>query len=248
MEHLKLFYGRINIPKVIRAAEQAHLWPELVFLYVKYDEYDNAALAMMERSADAWEHNQFKDVVVKVANVEIYYKALNFYLQQQPTLLTDLLTVLTPIIDHTRVVRMFQRDDNDNVPLIKSYLISVQQHNIEAVNDAYNDLLIEEEDYKTLRDSIDNFDNFDNLKLAARLEKHELLEFRRLAAHLYKVGHLQPHGVRLTAEELIAHPEKLSMGGLDRSLQARQVVQGRHGHRCCLWRSFGRRRATFLLC
>lgn len=29
---------------------------------------------MMERSADAWEHNQFKEVVVKVANVEIYYK------------------------------------------------------------------------------------------------------------------------------------------------------------------------------
>ena len=39
MEHLKLFVSRINIPKVIRAAEQAHLWPELVFLYVKYDEF-----------------------------------------------------------------------------------------------------------------------------------------------------------------------------------------------------------------
>jgi clathrin heavy chain len=39
MEHLKLFYGRINIPKVIKAAEQAHLWPELVFLYVKYGAY-----------------------------------------------------------------------------------------------------------------------------------------------------------------------------------------------------------------
>ena len=61
------------------------------------------------------------------------------------------------------------------------------QLNIEAVNEAYNDLLIEEEDYKTLRDSIDSFDNFNNLNLAKRLEKHELLEFRRLAAHLYKV-------------------------------------------------------------
>ncbi len=35
MEHLKLFVGRINIPKVIKAAERAHLWPELVFLYIK---------------------------------------------------------------------------------------------------------------------------------------------------------------------------------------------------------------------
>ena len=39
MEHLKLFVSRINIPKVIRASEKAHLWPELVFLYVKYDEF-----------------------------------------------------------------------------------------------------------------------------------------------------------------------------------------------------------------
>jgi len=60
------------------------------------------------------------------------------------------------------------------------------QLNIEAVNDAYNALLIEEEDYNTLRDSIDSFDNFNNIALAQQLEKHALLEFRRLAAHLYK--------------------------------------------------------------
>ena len=29
---------------------------------------------MMERSADAWEHNQFKDVIVRVANIEMYVK------------------------------------------------------------------------------------------------------------------------------------------------------------------------------
>jgi clathrin heavy chain len=32
MEHLKLFWSRINIPKMIRGCEDAHLWPELVFL------------------------------------------------------------------------------------------------------------------------------------------------------------------------------------------------------------------------
>ena len=61
------------------------------------------------------------------------------------------------------------------------------QLNLEAVNDAYNKMLIEEEDYKTLRDSIDSFDNFNSIKLLRELEAHELLEFRRLAAHLYKV-------------------------------------------------------------
>jgi len=32
MEHLRIFWSRINIPKMIRACEEAHLWPELVFL------------------------------------------------------------------------------------------------------------------------------------------------------------------------------------------------------------------------
>ncbi|TFY72317.1 hypothetical protein EVG20_g697 [Dentipellis fragilis] len=199
MEHLKLFVSRINIPKVIKATEKAHLWPELVLLYVKYDEFDNAALAMIERSADAWDHNQFKDVVVRVANVEIYYKALSFYLQEQPTLLTDLLTVLIPRIDHARVVRMFRQIDH--LPLIRSYLIAVQHLNIEAVNDAYNDLLIEEEDYKTLRDSIDSFDNFDSIGLAKRLERSELLEFRRLAAHLYKKSGRWEESISLSKQD-----------------------------------------------
>lgn len=53
-------------------------------------------------------------------------------------------------------------------------------------------MLIEEEDYSTLRDSIDNFDRYDTVLLAKRLEKHALLEFRRLAAHLYKVYHSFP--------------------------------------------------------
>ena len=184
MEHLKLFWSRINIPKMIRACEEANLWPELVFLYCHYDEWDNAALAMMERAADAWEHHSFKDIVVKVANLEIYYRALNFYLQEQPLLLTDLLQVLTARIDVNRVVRLFQ--SSDNIPLIKPFLLNVQTQNKRAVNDAINELLIEEEDYKTLRDSVDNYDNFDAVDLAQRLEKHDLIFFRQIAANIYR--------------------------------------------------------------
>lgn len=56
--------------------------------------------------------------------VSSYYKALTFYLQEQPTLLTDLLSVMIPRIDHARVVRMFRQIDH--TPLIRSYLIAVQ--------------------------------------------------------------------------------------------------------------------------
>ncbi|KAF9165116.1 hypothetical protein BGX20_000714 [Mortierella sp. AD010] len=184
MEHLKIFWSRINIPKVISACEEAHLWTELVFLYVHYDEYDNAAITMMKHSPDAWEHGAFKEVVVKVSNLEIYYKALRFYLDEQPMLLNDLLAVFVPRIDHNRVIQMFQK--SDNLPLIKGYLVSIQSVNNLAVNNAYHDLLIEEEDYERLRKSVDTNSNFDNIALANRLEAHELLEFRRIAAHLFK--------------------------------------------------------------
>ena len=56
-------------------------------------EYDNAALVMMAHSPVAWEHVQFKDVAVKVSNVEVYYRAVSFYLEQHPDLLVDLLKV-----------------------------------------------------------------------------------------------------------------------------------------------------------
>ena len=49
-----------------------------------------------------------------------------------------------------------------------------------------NELLIEEEDYAGLRESITTFDNYDQIGLATRLERHELMEFRRIAAHIYK--------------------------------------------------------------
>jgi clathrin heavy chain len=66
---------------------------------------------------------------------------------------------------------MFER--SDNIPLIKPFLLNVQPQNNKVVNNAINDLLIEEEDYKTLRDSVENYDNYDPVELAQRLEKHE---------------------------------------------------------------------------
>uniref|UniRef100_A0A8W8KIZ2 Clathrin heavy chain 1 n=7 Tax=Magallana gigas TaxID=29159 RepID=A0A8W8KIZ2_MAGGI len=161
-----------------------HLWPELVFLYDKYEEYDNAIIAMMNHPTEAWKESQFKDIITKVANIELYYKAIQFYLDFKPLLLNDLLMVLTPRLDHTRAVNFFIKVKQ--ISLVKPYLRSVQKNNNKAINEALNNLLIEEEDYQGLQASIDGYENFDNIMLAQRLEKHELIEFRRIAAYLYK--------------------------------------------------------------
>ena len=51
--------------------------------------------------------------------------------------------------------------------------------------------------FKALRTSIDAYDNFDNISLAQRLEKHELIEFRRIAAYLFKGNNRWKQSVEL---------------------------------------------------
>ena len=92
--------------------------------------------------------------------------------------------VLEARVDHTRVVDILRKADH--LPLVKDYLLAVQKSNLAAVNEAENGLLIEEEDFAALRDSITTYDNFDQLSLASRLEMHELMEFRRISAFIYK--------------------------------------------------------------
>ncbi|PNI90373.1 CLTCL1 isoform 6 [Pan troglodytes] len=199
LEHLELFWSRVNIPKVLRAAEQAHLWAELVFLYDKYEEYDNAVLTMMSHPTEAWKEGQFKDIITKVANVELCYRALQFYLDYKPLLINDLLLVLSPRLDHTWTVSFFSKAGQ--LPLVKPYLRSVQSHNNKSVNEALNHLLTEEEDYQGLRASIDAYDNFDNISLAQQLEKHQLMEFRCIAAYLYKGNNWWAQSVELCKKD-----------------------------------------------
>jgi len=198
MEHLKLFSTRVNIPRLIRACEEMQAWKELSFLYVAYDEYDNAAGVMMQHP-DAWEHVAFKDVCVKCANVEVYYKALTFYLHDHPTQLNDLLTVLTSRIDHSRVVDLLRKAGH--LSLVKPYLSAVQITNLNAVNDAVNQMCIEEEDFEGLRHSIDMYDNFDQISLALRCEKHELMEFRRIASYIYQKNNRWKQSVELAKKD-----------------------------------------------
>lgn len=200
-EHLELFWSRVNIPKVLRAAEQAHLWPELVFLYDKYEEYDNAIQTMMTHPTQCWKEPLFKDIITKVANIELYYKALTFYLEFKPLLLNDLLLVLTPRLDHTKAVTFFQKAGQ--LALVLPYVKSVQSHNNKVINEALNNIYIEHEDYDSLRESIDSYNNFDNIALAIRLEKHELIEFRRIAAYLFKMNNRWEQAVKLCKKDLL---------------------------------------------
>lgn len=78
MEHIKLFWSRLNIRKMLKACEDNAQWEELTFLYLHYDEFDNAILSMIAHPIEAWEPTKFKDTLTKVTNTEIFYKAIDF--------------------------------------------------------------------------------------------------------------------------------------------------------------------------
>ncbi len=42
------------------------MWSELVFLYEKYDEFDNAVVVMMRHPTESWKEGAFKEMIVKV--------------------------------------------------------------------------------------------------------------------------------------------------------------------------------------
>merc|ERR550532_3210176 len=98
--------------------------------------------------------------------------------------LNSLLNTIMSKVDHARVVQQVRKAGH--LALILPYLKAAQQHNIAAVNEAMNELYVDGEQYDELRQSIEDFDNLDQITLAQRLEKHELVEMRRIAALVYK--------------------------------------------------------------
>eukprot|EP00746_Dinoflagellata_sp_MGD_P067668 gnl/MRDRNA2_/MRDRNA2_27935_c0_seq2.p1 gnl/MRDRNA2_/MRDRNA2_27935_c0~~gnl/MRDRNA2_/MRDRNA2_27935_c0_seq2.p1 ORF type:complete len:1218 (-),score=298.35 gnl/MRDRNA2_/MRDRNA2_27935_c0_seq2:236-3889(-) len=199
MDFIKMNTAKLNIPKLIRACERHYLWEHAVFLYTHYDEYDSAANVMMQHSPTAFAHDQFLMVLQKVSNMEIYYTAIDFYLAEQPLQLNALLTVIAPKADHGRVVNQMRKANHLN--MILPYMKQVQPSNIQHVNEAINELYVEMELFEDLRSSIEEFDNFDQIGLAQKLEKHELLEMRRIAALLYKKNKRYKQSIDLSKQD-----------------------------------------------
>lgn len=185
MDHCKVFFTKLNVSKVVRACERARLFSPAVYLYMQDKQHDNAIKTMMEH-ATAWDNDLFLDSVTKVRNAELMYKAIGHYLVMHPLLFTRLMEVMEENVDHSRVVSQLRRSGDWALELGLPYLKSVQKYNLSAVNEALNELYVEDEDYESLRKSIDKFNNFNMIALASKLATHELLEFRRISAYVYR--------------------------------------------------------------
>lgn len=195
-DFIKMNTAKLHIPKLINACERHQLWEQVVYLYTHYDEFDSAANTMMAHSPTAFAHDQFQMIMQKVSNMELYYRAIQFYLDEQPMQINSLLNTISGKVDHARVVQLLRKANH--LALILPYLKSVQTHNVAAVNDAVNELYVESEAFEDLRTSIEDFDNFDQVALAQKLEKHELVEMRRISALIYKKNKRYKQAIELS--------------------------------------------------
>ena len=183
LEHIRTYGSRLIMGKVMHACEEARLWREAALLYEESGEIDNAVRVMLDHPEAAWDHAKFLDLIVGARNPELHYKAITFYAAFSPEQVGALLQVLTPKLDHARCVQVLRKAQF--LGLSVPYLKAVQKANLAPVNEALNEVLIEDGDAVGLQASIDEFDNFDHVALAQKLEKHELPQFRRVAASLY---------------------------------------------------------------
>ena len=63
--------------------------------------------------------------------------SIGFYIEMQPMQLNRLLQVLTPNLDHSRVVHQLRK--SESLSLAAPYLKTVQKENLSAVNEALNE-------------------------------------------------------------------------------------------------------------
>ncbi len=84
-----------------------------VHLYQLYGEFDSAASSMMQHPEEAFKHEEFLQVMKKVSNAELFYTAIGFYLDRDQGRLLELLTVITPKLDHVRVVAQVKYTRNE---------------------------------------------------------------------------------------------------------------------------------------
>ncbi|ANQ10978.1 Clathrin heavy chain [Plasmodium coatneyi] len=199
MEFIRNYANKMNTRKLIDVCQNEYLLKEAVYLYISYDEYNLAVDTIIKHSPTAYTPDTFMQVIHKVTNSDIIHKVIDFYIEEHPLNLYNLLKILENKIDNNRLVQTLKK--SNNLPLIQKYLEDIQGQNITAVNETLNEIYLQNDDYISLRNSIDEYDNFNQTNLINKLENHKLPEMRRIAALLYKKNKKYKEAINLSKKE-----------------------------------------------
>lgn len=183
-DFIKVYISKLNVVKMERVCQTYHLWKEVVYLHSNFNEFDKAVKVMIEHSPHCFNHDTFVTYLLKISNTELLYRAIEFYIQEEPSKLNDLLAQLTTRVDLTKTVNLLRKEGF--LWLAEDWLRSIQSHNNQAVNDALNGLYLESYNFEQLKQSIMKFDSIDSLSLAKNIEGLDNTEFRRISMLIYR--------------------------------------------------------------
>ena len=82
---------------------------------------------MIQHAADCWDHKHFKELL-QSANSEVTYRAIDFYLEQHPSNVNELLTDLSNKLEAGRVVTQFSSPEGIIIDMIP------EQHRFRCIN------------------------------------------------------------------------------------------------------------------
>jgi clathrin heavy chain len=106
LEHCRQYFKQMNVLKVLRTCERMCLWAEAVYMHTHYDQPDHAINIMIEHSPTAFSHEILVSLLQKVTNKDLCFKAISFYLDEQPEQLNELLRSIQQQLDLTKFVKM----------------------------------------------------------------------------------------------------------------------------------------------
>eukprot|EP00659_Diplonema_papillatum_P014992 gene14992-22888_t len=183
MGFLKLYAAKVNRKEVLHVCETQHLWAEARFLHACDENWDAVLKTVLDHPSPAWDHALFMEACSKATVMDHLYSGITFYLEDHPELALEVLRHVASRVNPEKVVLAVHR--LGRVDCIKPWLLSVQRVNNKVVNEAINDLFIEEEDYDALRTSLQAHTNYERLSLCEKLGKHPLMEMRRVSSWLH---------------------------------------------------------------
>eukprot|EP00764_Aduncisulcus_paluster_P010279 gnl/Carplike_NY0171/353_a491_1596.p1 GENE.gnl/Carplike_NY0171/353_a491_1596~~gnl/Carplike_NY0171/353_a491_1596.p1 ORF type:complete len:1732 (+),score=681.12 gnl/Carplike_NY0171/353_a491_1596:3-5198(+) len=187
MEFVKRFIKRCDVDRIARACQRAHLWAVLVFVKLESGNLDDCLNIMMAQSSSAWDHSHFMNIIAHVSTLDVLLRAIDFYVNQQPQLLNELLVTLgeNEHIDVGQIVSRIRRNEAGFLAL--NWLEERQKmEDVECINALLHNLYIDNFDHVSLTHSVRSVANFDVVQLATRLSKHEYLVFRRVSTELFR--------------------------------------------------------------
>ena len=194
-EYLRLYHSKISRTEILTICEKLHLFRDVVFLLITCEDYDSALRVVLDHpgSQGHWSSSTediFLECCKKTTVLELIYGAVTLCLQEHPELINRLLATVQSRVNPDRIVSVAQRFDS--VSVIKDWMLKVQQVNSKGVNQALNELFIEEENYEELKISLTECGNYNPTDMSGKLIKHQLIEMRRVGTWLLsRTGHYQ---------------------------------------------------------